>query len=100
MERSTHFAAKRAERERVYDQIAREAVAQPAAILDPCGVEDRKRGNRPEIEDGDLSPEAAVEAMGHRAIDVRLEVAEQEAGILRPDPHDVFPGKAVTHGRG
>src|ERR1700691_3481686 len=100
MERSADFAALRAEHVRVYHQIAREAVAHPAAILDPSGVEDGKRGDRSETEDGYLRPEAAVEAMGHGAIDVRLEVAEEEMGILRPDPHDVFPANAVAHGGG
>src|ERR1700733_13530073 len=100
MERSADFAALRAEHVRVYRQIAREPVAQPAAILDPSGVEDGKRGDRSETEDGYLRPEAAVEAMGHRAIEVRLKVAEEEMGILRPDPYDVFSADAVAHGGG
>ena len=56
MERWTDLAAKRADQECVHHQALREPIAEPAAELGPCGVEERVRGDGSEIDDIDREP--------------------------------------------
>jgi hypothetical protein len=89
MHRGPDFAAGGAEHERVDHQPVVEAVADARAILEPGRIGKRVRRDRPKFGDIERRARSGAEPISNPAGDVRLEVAEEEMGILRADPGDI-----------